>query len=54
MRVLMGDVRNAMTSVIDQCRLQPLADRKTATAFVDGAPQAASYHFANEASGNLP
>ena len=54
LRLLMGDVRNAMASVIDQCSLQQLADRETASAPADGALQPASYHFANEASGNLP
>lgn len=53
LRLLMGDVRDTMASIIDQCSLQQLAAREASPAVAVGAVRAAAYHFANGASGNL-
>ena len=53
LRLLMGDVRDAMASVIDQCSLQQLASGEAATAPVASAVADPAYHFDNRASGTL-
>ncbi len=53
LRLLMGDVRDAMASVIDQCSLQQLSAHGAANAPVAPPVRRPAYHFNNEASGNL-
>lgn len=53
LRLLMGDVRDAMAAVIDQCSLQQLAMQEAAAALSTSAAHSPAYHFDNEPSGNL-
>ena len=54
LRSLMGNVRDAMASVIDQCSLQQLAAQESSTPLAEFASGTRPYHLNNEPSGNLP